>query len=510
MRQLDEGSARARVPIAGTARLPWPRSRQVAPLTADGDVLLTAWLRPKRGGDLDRERALSLGATSPLKRSCADRKTLAQQTSADPADVDALRRYCQGFGIEIVKTHWRSATLSGPLDRLIEAFGATVAVFEDEMQQRFRHRSDALLVAPEIANVIRGVFGLHQWPRSRKLGALQRHSQPLLASDVATRYRFPEGDGAGQTIAVVQLRGKFDPKDFMQCMSAQGVTTALPIVERVDDAAVAHEIATTHDLEAALDVQIIASLAPAARIVVYEAPDDERGTIDAIRDAVFDEEYAPSIISISYGWPEQLWTPVALDILDELFTAAALAGISVFCSSGDNGAELSYDGAPHVLAPASSAFVAACGGTVIPPDGSAEQAWERTGGGFSSRAGVPPWQNETQAVALRYGARAGRGVPDVAAQQSPGYYTILESTELAMGGTSAVAPMWAALTARLNQRLGAPSGFFVPILYARSGDGLVADVTAGGSDTYQAAPGWDPCSGLGTPIGVEIENALRA
>lgn len=500
-----------RIPIPGTERMTWPGSRQVAPLTATSDVLVTAWLQPRRGGDLDRARVHALGSTPPLQRAYMDRKTLAQQTGADPADVELLRTYCERFGIKITGSHWRSVTLAGPLDQMTSAFGATVAIFEDAMKQRFRHRSDSLRVPAEIAGIVRGIFGLHQWPRSRKLGALERHAQPLLASDVAARYQFPSADGAGQTIGAVQLRGEFKPDDFNQCMSAQGLSPALPIVKRVDEAAVVHEVATTHDLEAALDVQIMASLAPAARIVVYEAPDDERGCLDAAREAIFDEEYAPSVLSISYGWPEQTWTPVALEILDELFMAAALVGISVFCSSGDNGAELNYDGKPHVLAPASSPFVIGCGATVIANTAPEEQAWERTGGGFSARDdSVPPWQNVARSSASHYGVSTGRGVPDVAAQQSPGYYVVLNGIELAMGGTSAIAPVWSALTARINQRLGVPVGFFAPMLYAPSGRRLFSDVTAGSNGPFQASQGWNPCTGLGTPVGAALEEALSA
>lgn len=502
-------TAEQRVPIPGTERKVWPGSRRIESLASGADVLLTAWLRPKRGGYLDGEYARTQGATPPLHRTYAGRKALARQTGADSADVELLRRYCAGFDLRIVDTHWRSVTMSGPIERLIQAFGATVAIFEDESQRRFRHRSDALHVPPDIAAVVRGVFGMHQWPRSRKLGSLQRHATPLCAHDVATRYQFPDADGTGQTIGVVQLRGIFKPSDFDQCMSAQSLAPAHPIVKRVDGAAVAHEIATTKDLEAALDVQIIGSLAPGARIVVYEAPDDERGFLDAIRDALFDEEYAPSVLSVSYGWPEHLWTPVALSILDELFTVAALVGVSVFCSSGDNGAELDYDGMPHVLAPASSPFAIACGATVIANAGAEEQAWEMTGGGFSKQFDVPPWQDVARSSASQYAMHAGRGVPDVAAQQQPGYYVVMDGIELAMGGTSAVAPTWSALTARINQRLGVPIGFFLPILYKRPGEQLFGDITTGSNDRFQAGAGWDPCTGLGVPVGVAIEEALR-
>ncbi|MGZ3530908.1 MAG: S53 family peptidase [Vulcanimicrobiaceae bacterium] len=499
-----------RVPIPGTQRKVWPRSHRAEPLATDAHVHLTAWLRPRCGGDLDVEYARTLGATSPLHRTYADRKTLALQTDAESADVELLRGYCEGFGLTIVASHWRSVTISGSIERLVQAFGATVAIFEDESERRFRHRSGALHVPPDIAGVVRGVFGMHQWPRSRKLGSLQRHATPLCAHDVATRYQFPDADGCGQTIGVMQLRGVFNPGDFDQCMRAQGLAPAHPIVKRVDNAAVAHEIATTKDLEASLDVQIIGSLAPGARIVVYEAPDDERGFLDAIRNALFDEENAPSVLSISYGWPEPLWTPVALSILDELFTVAALIGVSVFCSSGDNGAELDYDAKPHVLAPASSPFAIACGATVIASNaGAEEQAWEKTGGGFSERFDVPQWQDVARSAASHYDMHPGRGVPDVAAQQQPGYYVVMDGMELAMGGTSAIAPMWSALTARINQRLGVPIGFFSPILYQRSVEQLFGDVTTGSNGRFQAGAGWNPCTGLGVPIGTAIEKALR-
>ncbi len=499
------------VRIEGTHRDTWPGSKPAEALASQADVLLTVWLRPKKGGGLDLARARTLGATPPQQRTYADRKVLADQTGADDADVARFTAYCKDFGIAIVESHWRSLVVSGPLDRLVDAFGATVATFFDGEGKRFRHRSGALHARRDVAAMVSGIFGLHQWPRSRRIGALQRHQNPLMSGDVAKRYDFPDGDGSGQTIGILQFRGEFKSDDFELCMRAQGVSPAHPIVKRVDGAAIAHEFETTKDLEAALDAQVIGSLAPGARIVLYEAPDDERGFLDAIRTALFDEEYAPSILSISYGWPEFLWTPAALDVLDDLFAAAALLGVSVFCSSGDNGAELDYNGKPHVLAPASSEFVHACGGTAIASSGDSatESAWEKSGGGFSARVDVPPWQSTVAAAAAKYAVRAGRGVPDVAAQQQPGFCVYLNGVELAMGGTSAVAPMWAALAARLNQQLGAPVGFFAPILHATSTQSLRA-IEQGNNDRYQAAAPWSPCTGLGVPIGTAIETALRS
>jgi kumamolisin len=323
---------------------------------------------------------------------------------------------------------------------------------------------------------------------------------------VAARYELPDADGSGQTVGVLQLRGVFRPDDFTKCMQDQGVAAKLPTVRRTDNAELTHDIETAKDVESAIDTQIVGALAPAAQIVIYAAPDDERGVLDAIRTALFDDENRPSILSISFGFPEFLWTPVALAILDELFTVAALLGVSIFCASGDNGAEMDYDGKPHVLAPASSPFAHACGATDISTG--LEIAWNKTGGGFSERFGVPPWQGAATSVAAGYDVTPGRGLPDFAAQVVPGYAVVFEGTKFAMGGTSTVAPMWAALAARLNQRLGHSIGFFAPLLYGAAGNSIFRDVTAGGNDRYHSSAGWNPCAGLGVPIGSAIERVL--
>jgi kumamolisin len=503
-------TAENRVPISGTHRSVWPGATPVDVL-AGGDVLLTAWLRPRRGGELDVDHARALGATLPSQRVYAKRDELKQQTTCDPDDVELLQRYCERFGIEIVDTHWRSIVLSGPVDKAIEAFGATAGIYQLDDQRRFRHRSDSLHAPPEIAAILRGPFGIHQWPRSHAIGALHGQTIPPSAKDIGNRYGFPDSDGSGETVAVLQLRGTFKADDFTKSMQDQGVAAKVPIVKRVDNAELTHEIDTAKDIESAIDTQIVAALAPGAQIVVYAAPDDERGVLDAIRTAIFDAENRPSILSISFGFPEPLWTPIALTILDELFAVAALLGVSVFCASGDNGSELDYDGKPHVLAPASSPFAHACGGTRLSTDAgtTTEIAWEKTGGGFSDRFDVPPWQNVASSAAAGYGLKPGRGGPDFAAESMPGYPVVFEGTEFAMGGTSAVAPMWSALAARLNGRLGNPIGFFAPLLYSSRFGTLFKDVTSGGNDRFHSVAGWNPCTGLGVPIGDAIERALR-
>ncbi len=500
-----------RISIDGTERAIWPDARPSAE-TLDGVIWLTAWLRPRRGGELDVGKAQTLGATLPSNRTYADRATLTQQTGADPADVDLLRGYCATHGIEIVAEHWRSVVMSAPIPKLVEAFGATAGIYELPDKRRFRHRSGALHAPPDVAAILRGPFGIHQWPRSHTVGALHGGTiAPLATNEITARYRFPDADGSGETVGILQMRGAFNVNDFTKSMHAQGISAKTPIVKRVDNAELTHTIETAKDIESAIDTQVVASLAPGAQIVVYATPDDERGVLDGIRSAIFDDEHRPSVLSISFGFPEQLWTPVALTILDELFTAAALLGVTILCASGDHGAQVDDQGVAHVLAPASSPFAHACGGTRVPPgaDATGETGWESSGGGFSARFGIPGWQSVAAQAASAYHAAPGRGVPDVAAQVWPGYGVVVEGSQLALGGTSAAAPAWAALTARLNQRLGKPIGFFAPLLYGAAPGTILRDVLSGGNDRYQCAPGWNPCAGLGVPIGDAIENALR-
>jgi len=498
------------VPIHGTVRGPWPGSTHAGDVDPAHPVLLTAWLRPRRGGELDANAARALGATPVSKRAYVDRAELARATDAHPDDIAVFRTFCARHRIEIADVHWRSLVLRGTIGHFVDAFGAKVTQHAIEGQGHFRHRSGGMHAPPAIAAITRGVFGLHQWPPAVRVKPLTHHGTPLTPGQVSARYGFPDADGTGQTIGIVQCHGKFQAGDFLRCMADQGIAAQLPEVVRVDGSVLDHRFATSSDLEAALDTQVAAALAPGARIVIYEGPNDERGLLDAIRKAVFDVANAPSILSISYGWAEMLWTRATLPLIDDLLIAAALVGMSVFCASGDDGAELDWgDGRAHVLAPASSPFAIACGATKL-VDGE-EVAWQHSGGGFSENSAPPPWH------ATDAGGKplAGRGVPDVAALNEPGYLVYVDGVAVELGGTSAVAPVLAALTARINQRLGKPAGFFAPLLYAyarRPGidPPLFRDVTSGGNARYKAHAGWNPCTGLGVPNGAAIEAMLRA
>jgi kumamolisin len=193
-------------------------------------------------------------------------------------------------------------------------------------------------------------------------------------------------------------------------------------------------------------------------------------------------------------------------------------GITVCAAAGDNG---SSDGASgnNVDFPASDPYVLACGGTSVQaPSGeiTSETVWNdrtqggSTGGGISTHFSRPPYQEGLKAALTSGGTEPlnKRGVPDVAgdADENTGYDVRVDGTDTVIGGTSAVAPLWAGLIARINSTNSQPAGYINLTLYDNKG--AFNDITKTNNGTFAAAVGWDACTGLGSPNGTKISAAL--
>jgi kumamolisin len=280
------------------------------------------------------------------------------------------------------------------------------------------------------------------------------------------------------------------------------------------------------DGEVLLDIEVTGSIAPGAAQVVYFAPNTDQGFLDAVTDAV-QAEPTPVAVSISWGGPESTWTAQAMTALDEAIADGAALGVTVTIAAGDNGSSDGVSGSqPHTDFPASSPHALACGGTTLQADVAtgtvtSETVWNdgtaagATGGGVSQQFGLPTWQANAGVPASPAG-QPGRGVPDVAGNADPdtGYQVLVDGEQTVIGGTSAVAPLWAALIARLAQSLGSPLGLVQQQLYAgiapQQPVAGLRDITTGNNGAYQAGPGWDACSGLGVPIGTALLTRLQA
>jgi kumamolisin len=199
---------------------------------------------------------------------------------------------------------------------------------------------------------------------------------------------------------------------------------------------------------------------------------------------------------------------------DEVAQEAQLLGITVVVSSGDNGSSDGVaDGHNHVEFPASCPHVLATGGTrLLAANGNItnETVWNdgaqggATGGGYSTYFACPDWQANAA-------SEFGRGVPDVAANADPdtGYEILVDGQQMVVGGTSAAAPLWAGLIALLNQKLQTRLGFINTALYNTETSSCFRDITTGNNGAYNATTGWDPATGLGTPVGVGLVHGVQ-
>jgi kumamolisin len=336
---------------------------------------------------------------------------------------------------------------------------------------------------------------------------------------MASLYNYPAGNGQGECIGLIELGGGYRPADLKTYFAGLGVP--LPKVSAVSvDHGKNHPTGDPNgpDGEVMLDIEVAGAIAPAAHLAVYFAPNTDQGFLDAVTTAIHDTTNKPSVISISWGGPESSWTQQSMTAFDQAFQAAAAMGITVCVAAGDGG---SSDGATgdNVDFPASDPYVLACGGTSLQASGNAitsETVWNdgaqggATGGGISTFFSLPPYQEGLSAALTAGGTKAltNRGVPDVAgdADENTGYDVRVDGSNTVIGGTSAVAPLWAGLVARINSASGKSAGYLNPILYQHQSD--FNDITEGNNGDFAAAPGWDACTGMGSPNGTGIASVL--
>ena len=517
--------------IPGSERAAVPGAKSVAAATPDERFEVTVRLRsmsPTRGSD-------DAGATHddapPAQRQYQSREQYAARHGADPQDIAKIAAFATAHQLVVVESNAarRSVVLSGTAATLGAAFGVTLQQFEHD-GGTYRGRTGSISVPADLAGVVEGVFGLDDRPQAsphfqRRDPEGEVVSRAASASftppQLASLYRFPTGlDGRGQCIGIIELGGGFRPVDIKAYFTGLGLPVPSVKAIRVDGGRNHPTNANSADGEVMLDIEVAAAIAPKALIAVYFAPNTDQGFLDAITTAVHDSVNKPSVISISWGSAESRWTAQGMTQFDQAFQAAAAMGVTVCCAAGDNGSSDGIaDGQPHVDFPASSPFALGCGGTKLTASGAAitaEVVWNAnptssaTGGGVSGFFALPAYQNNAH-VPTTTGGHTGRGVPDVAGDADPasGYQVRVDGQSLVIGGTSAVAPLWAGLIALMNQKLGHPVGFLNPLLYGSlAGRGLFNDIVSGNNGSYSARPGWDACTGWGSPIGSKLLQAL--
>jgi kumamolisin len=325
--------------------------------------------------------------------------------------------------------------------------------------------------------------------------------------DLCQAYNWPTGLAGGGVIAIVELGGGWVQSDMDQFFG--GINQPVPNITDVSVDGTQNS-PNQHlgdpndpDGEVALDIEVAgaayyAATGKAATIRVYWAQDIAAAVRAATRDGC-------DVCSISWGADEAKWGAQAGNDMEQAATAATAAGMVVFAASGDND---SSDGGPNpanVDLPSSAPHVIGCGGTS--KTRTLETVWNNdpgnpsgqgTGGGFSTLfKPMPPWQ-----AGAPHGP--GRMVPDVAANADPntGYNIVVHGAPMTIGGTSAVAPLYAGLFASFGTKLG----FVTPELWLNHL--CFNDITQGDNGAFRARVGPDACTGLGSPIGTKLAQLL--
>jgi kumamolisin len=512
------------VALPGSGHPPLPAAELTGPV--DDTEWLELTIITRRMAELPRTRA---GGPARLSRA-----ELAQNYGSDPADQalvgDVLAEL--GTGIEVVARDpgGRRMSVAGTAGALTSAFGAQMSQALSAGQHGVvRHRvvHGGLSVPSELDGTIVAVLGLDTRPAARyqyRTGSAAAVS--YTAPQVGAAYQFPAGtDGTGQVAAIIELGGGFGAADLSTYFSSLGIAEPSITAVGVDGATnVPDQDPTGADGEVLLDIEMVGALAPGAQQLVYFAPNTDQGFIDAVTTAA-QASPAPAAISISWGQSEDDWTSQSRTALDQAIADAAALGVTVCVAAGDNGSSDGGSGV-HVDFPASSPHALGCGGTTLQIDTTtgavqSETVWNdgtsggATGGGVSDVFALPAWQ-ATAGVPTLSGGQTGRGVPDVAGNADPetGYQVYIDGSWTVIGGTSAVAPLWAALVCRMAQATGKTFGLIQQALYAGITPGQpvegLRDITTGNNGAYQAGPGWDACTGLGVPEGGTLLSKLES
>ena len=438
-----------------------------------------------------------------------------------------MRSFASQYSLEVhtVDRGRRTVSLRGTVEAMARAFGVRdVGLFEHPTAGAYRARSGPLTVPAELGGVITGAFGIDERPQA--MPHIRRHAAPSVATSytptqVARAYNFPTAvNGAGQTVGTIELGGGFSQGDLATYFTNLGLAAPSVSAVGVDGGTNSAGTDQNADGEVMLDIEVVGAVASGAKIVVYFAGNTDQGFVDAISTAVHDQTNKPSVVSISWGGPEDSWTQQARAQMEQVFLEGAALGVTVTVAAGDNGSSDGVnDGKQHVDFPASAPHALACGGTSLRVTSghiTSETVWNdgpgggAGGGGVSTEFPVPSYQSSAKVPDNVDTHQPGRGVPDVAGDADPqtGYSILADGQRQTIGGTSAVAPLWAGLTALMNESLGKPVGFLQPQLYAASTREGFRDITQGNNGDYQAGPGWDACTGLGSPNGTALLLAL--
>ena len=483
-----------------------------------------------------------------------DAASLANQLGITDQQYQQLKEY---FGIQNISLNLSKLHTSVSMDAQASAFASllkTSFVYHQYQGRKFFAPATPVMLPQSIATYIEAISGLDNYsvPPKPQASSFQpvnaqlnkagcvANENVIFPQDVQHAYGFTQlykhgWTGQGMTIILPEFNS-FDQTSVQHYMSCVGFHGKISTVT-VDDTP-----PTTNDIEPLIDLEMVGSLLPDANIVVYQTdagPQYENfwsSMLDTLNQisADYSNNKQPVMVSISWGGAEDYVSQDTLNAIDTVTqTLIDAEHISVFASSGDCGAYTSrnYPNQLDVNFPASDPSILAVGGTVLSVNSlgrSKEVVWSGnpqnpsdcenqwgSGGGISGSFAQPDWQQGVQGIRNQY-SNGNREVPDVSAVATnlAGYF---DGEWGYLYGTSAASPIWACAFALANEALISQTHYYVngpAIFYWMARNEAKQhpfyDVQQGNNLYYQATPGYDMTSGLGTPNLVGLDNALQA
>jgi kumamolisin len=527
--------------VDGSERVPMAGAHAMGRVNPHATIEVTLKLRRKQ----------ELPELNDRPKQVMTRDELAAKYGASAADVRKVTETFGRLGLETASANeaTRTVQLSGTMAAVEEAFH--VKLFNYSYSEgNYRGRVGSVLVPVAVQNIVEGVFGLD----NRRVA--QRKRQPVRDSaqartlsgassswyrpaELASHYKYPPGDGAGQAVGILEFGGGYFPDDLQEFCKMANI--AVPTVKPISTDGISTSAKDGAEGEVMMDIEVVGGVCPQSTIVVYFANWTEQGWITALDAAIQDKVNNPGVISVSWGAPEDtdIWTKQAMKQINQTLLEAAHLGVTVCIAAGDDGSsDADTDGHAHVDFPSASPYVLAVGGTTIPKkggtqpdvvwfegDGLRQDNGGSTGGGVSTMFPRPTWQSNITIKSVNPGTIAGRVIPDLAANAdwnaSP-YLLVVDGQAQPNGGTSAATPLVASLITLINSKRSPSNrvGYLTPVLYQPKGGsgptvGAIGcrDITSGNNTTaqaggYSAGPGYDAASGWGTPNGVKLMGAL--
>jgi kumamolisin len=532
-----------------------PKEHKLLKATSPGEMITVTLIVRRRKGGAKLRDVKDFAAKVNAVQEPVDRERFIANHGADPKDLAHVVAFAKSNGLGIVETNAaaRSVVIRGTAAKLNKAFGVKLNDYQGRLRKYHSHTGPAKLPG-ELTTIVEAVIGLHNRPiHARAYNTARRRStqdpantKPVTPQQIAELYGFPPGGGAGQTIGIYEMAVEdpqtgqladagYLPHDVANTIKGFGGGLKVPNI--IDVPVDGTKNSGVNDGETLLDITVAGAIAQAATIAVYFTGPEPQNIIHALQRMIHPgtRDPVPTVISISYGWgpddDQSGFSPDEFTQIGKLFQDAANLFVTVLISSGDSGCFLGGDDA-EASYPATEPMVIACGGTTVGNvTGSTfdEFAWNdvgaggpgASGGGISAKFPVPSYQNGAGVPKHNSTRKAGRGIPDLAgnASENSGYVQVATGFPTQpVGGTSAVAPLYAGLFARINSNLGVSVGFVNPILYSLGKSAFrdtvappgPANNTFNGVTGYPVEKGWDACTGWGSVKGVAVQSGLKA